>query len=223
VIDAACAPWAHQIELLQTIPGVGPKVAQVIIAETGGEMSKFPSAAHLASWAGLAPAIYQSAGKRTAAGRRRRNKWLTAMLVEAAGSVGRMHGKNYLAVQHARMTRRRGMSRGPDRGRTHDPDHRLLHAQTRRAVQGPRPRVASQAQRGSPHPPACRAAREARPHRGDRSRSLRDNQLHRRTPSDGARAPWVKSFTGLCGAAVSVSGEPRAQRQLASEPSALGS
>ena len=82
-----------------------------MIAETGGDMSKFPTAAHLASWAGLAPAIYESAGKRTPAGRRRGNKWLSAMLVEAAGSVGRMHGKNYLAVQHARLTRRRGMSR----------------------------------------------------------------------------------------------------------------
>ena len=74
-------------------------------------MSQFPTAAHLASWAGLAPAMYESAGKRTPAGRRRGNKWLTAMLVEAAGSVGRMHGKNYLAAQHARLTRRRGMSR----------------------------------------------------------------------------------------------------------------
>lgn len=110
-IEAACAPWAHQIELLQTIPGVGLKVAQTIIAETGGDMSRFPTAAHLASWAGLAPAIYESAGKRSPAGRRRGNKWLSAMLVEAAGSVGRMHGKNYLAVQHARLTRRRGMSR----------------------------------------------------------------------------------------------------------------
>ena len=110
-IEAGCAPWAHQLELLQTIPGVGPKVAQVIIAETGGDMSKFPSAAHLASWAGLAPAIYESAGKRAPAGRRKGNKWLSSMLVEAAGSVGRMHGKNYLAVQHARLTRRRGMSR----------------------------------------------------------------------------------------------------------------
>ena len=45
-------PWAHQIELLQTIPGVGAKVAQVIIAETGADMSRFPSAAHLAAWAG---------------------------------------------------------------------------------------------------------------------------------------------------------------------------
>ena len=49
---------------------------------------------HLASWAGLAPSIYESAGKRTPAVRRRGNKWLNAMLVEAAGSVGRMHGKN---------------------------------------------------------------------------------------------------------------------------------
>ena len=111
VIAAACGPWAHQIELLQTIPGVGPKIAQVIIAETGGDMSRFPTAAHLAAWAGLAPAMYESAGKRTPAGKRHGNKWLTAMLVEAAGSVGRMHGKNYLAAQHARLTRRRGMGR----------------------------------------------------------------------------------------------------------------
>lgn len=110
-IVAECAPWAHQIELLQTIPGVGERVAQVIVAETGADMSRFPSAAHLASWAGLAPAIYESAGKRTPAGKRHGNKWLNAMLVEAAGSVGRMHGKNYLAAQHARLTKRRGMGR----------------------------------------------------------------------------------------------------------------
>jgi transposase len=111
VIEAACLPWVHQIELLQTIPGVGVKVAQVFIAETGGDMSRFPSAAHLAAWAGLAPAIYESAGKRTPAGARHGNKWLNHMLVESAGSVGRMHGKNYLAVQHARLTKRRGMGR----------------------------------------------------------------------------------------------------------------
>lgn len=111
VIESACQPWAHELELLQTIPGFGPRVAQVFIAETGGDMSKFPTASHLASWAGLAPAMYESAGKRTPAGRRRGNKWLTAMLVEAAGAVGRMQGKNYLSVQHARITGRRGMRR----------------------------------------------------------------------------------------------------------------
>src|SRR3954471_7589236 len=111
VIADACAPWARQIALLQTIPGVGVKVAQVIVAETGGDMSRFPSAAHLAAWAGVAPAIHESAGKRIPTGARHGNKWLTTMLVEAAGSVGRMKGKNYLAAQHARLTARRGMGR----------------------------------------------------------------------------------------------------------------
>ena len=111
VIVDACQPWQHQIELLQTIPGVGPTVAQVFIAETGGDMSRFPTAAHLAAWAGLAPAMHESAGRRSPAGKRQGNKWLTAMLAEAAGSVGRMHGKNYLAVKHARLLKRRGMGR----------------------------------------------------------------------------------------------------------------
>jgi transposase len=111
VIAAAFVPWARQLTLLQTIPGVGEKVAQVIIAETGGDMSRFPSAAHLAAWAGVAPAIHESAGRRSPAGTRHGNKWLTCMLVEAAGSVARMKGKNYLSAQHARLTSRRGTGR----------------------------------------------------------------------------------------------------------------
>jgi transposase len=110
VIQVACEPWAHQIELLQTIPGVGPKVAQVIIAETGADMSRFPSAAHLASWAGVAPAIHESAGRRTPAGTRHGNKWLMSMLVEAASSVGRSKD-NYLSSQYARLSSRRGAGR----------------------------------------------------------------------------------------------------------------
>src|SRR3954463_14869433 len=111
VIATACRPWAHQLELLQTIPGVGEKVAQVILAETGGDMSRFPSAAHLAAWAGVAPGAHDSAGKKHPVASRHGNKWLTSMLVEAAGSVGRMKGANYLAAQQARLTTRRGMSR----------------------------------------------------------------------------------------------------------------
>jgi transposase len=111
VLVDAFRPWQHQIELLQTIPGVGPKVAQVIIAETGGDMSRFPTAAHLAAWVGLAPAMHESAGRQTPAGKRHGNKWLSGMLVEAAGSVGRMHNKNYLAARHARLLKRRGMRR----------------------------------------------------------------------------------------------------------------
>ena len=111
VIADACRPWTHQIELLQTIPGVGEKVAQVIVAETGADMSRFPTAGHLASWAGSGAGDARVRRQTTPAGKRHGNKWLTAMLVEAAGSVGRMRGKNYLAAQHARLTRRRGMGR----------------------------------------------------------------------------------------------------------------
>src|SRR3954468_944502 len=111
VIAAAFQPWAHQLELLQTIPGVGEKVAQVIIAETGGDMTRFPTPEHLASWAGVSPGTRESAGKRYPVRPPHGNKWLTAMLVEAAGSVGWMKGANYLAAQHARLTSRRGMAR----------------------------------------------------------------------------------------------------------------
>jgi transposase len=65
VIATAFQPWAHQLELLQTIPGVGEKVAHVIIAETGGDMSRFPTPEHLASWAGVAPGMHESAASST--------------------------------------------------------------------------------------------------------------------------------------------------------------
>jgi transposase len=109
-IDTAMTPRAHQLELLQTIPGVGLKTAQVIIAETGADMSQFPSAAHLAAWAGVAPAMHESAGRRTPAGSRQGNKWLTSTLVEAANSVARTKD-TYLAARFARIAARRGKKR----------------------------------------------------------------------------------------------------------------
>lgn len=62
-VAAEIAPWARQFELLQAIPGVGVKTAQTIIAETGADMARFPSAAYLASGAGVAPSVRESAGK----------------------------------------------------------------------------------------------------------------------------------------------------------------
>lgn len=61
-VAAEIAPWARQFELLQAIPGVGVKTAQTIIAETGADMARFPSAAHLASGAGVAPSCANRLG-----------------------------------------------------------------------------------------------------------------------------------------------------------------
>src|SRR5665648_169649 len=109
-IAAQMAPWAHELELLQTIPGVGVRVAQVFIAETGGDTSRFPTPAHLAAWTGVAPAMHESAGKRTPAGTRHGNKFLTSMLVEAAQAASRTKD-TYLSAQFARLTSRRGHNR----------------------------------------------------------------------------------------------------------------
>ena len=127
VIAAAMTPWAHQIELLQTIPGVGLKTAQVIIAETGADMAQFPTAAHLAAWAGVAPAMHESAGKRRPAGSRKGNKWLASMLVEAASSVSRTEGHlPRRPVRPDRLPPRQ--ETGAGRGGALDAGLRLLHA-----------------------------------------------------------------------------------------------
>lgn len=109
-IEQEMLPWAREVELLKTIPGVGTVTAQVFIAETGGDMSRFPTGAHLAAWAGVAPAMHESAGKRTPTGTRPGNKFLTSMLVEAAHAVARTKD-TYLAAQFARLASRRGRNR----------------------------------------------------------------------------------------------------------------
>jgi len=113
-IDAELAvrmmPYARQLELLQTIPGVGVVTAQVFIAETGGDMTRFGSPEQLSAWVGVAPAVHESAGKRTPAGSRRGNKWLCSMLVEAANSASRTKN-TYLASQFKRIASRRGQGR----------------------------------------------------------------------------------------------------------------
>jgi len=113
-IDAELAvrmmPFARQLELLQTIPGIGLVTAQVFIAETGGDMTRFGSPEQLPAWVGVAPAVHESAGKRTPAGSRRGNKWLCSMLVEAANSASRTKN-TYLASQFKRIASRRGHGR----------------------------------------------------------------------------------------------------------------
>ena len=109
-IEQQLGPFAPAVELLCTIPGVGRRAAEVIIAETGGDMSVFPTAKHLASWAGMCPGNDESAGKRRTGKTRKGSKWLSQTLVECAKSANR--SKNtYLAAQYARLRARRGANK----------------------------------------------------------------------------------------------------------------
>ena len=110
VIVDACQPWARQIELCRPLPAWGRRRAGDHRRDRWRHVA-VPDRRPSGRLGRVAPAMNESAGKQSPAGKRHGNKWLTAMLVEAAGSVGRMHGKNYLAAQHARLLKRRGMGR----------------------------------------------------------------------------------------------------------------
>jgi transposase len=88
-IEELLAPFAAAVERLITIPGVQRRTAQVLVAEIGADMTRFPSAAHLSSWAGMCPGNHESAGKRRSGKTRRGNRWLRTALVEAGGAAGR--------------------------------------------------------------------------------------------------------------------------------------
>src|SRR5713101_508321 len=100
-------PFDATIERLDAIPGVGRYTAEVLLAEIGTEMSRFPTAAHLASWAGMCPGNYESAGKRQKGKTRKGNKWLRAALLEAGHAAARTQG-TYLAAQYHRLVPRLG-------------------------------------------------------------------------------------------------------------------
>ncbi len=113
-LDSAIAretkPYARTIELLDTIPGVNQRGAEIILAEIGADMSRFPTAGHLASWAGMCPGNNESAGKHKAGTIRHGSPWLKTELVEAANAAARSKGC-YLAARYARLKGRRGHSR----------------------------------------------------------------------------------------------------------------
>lgn len=109
-IEELMRPFQEQIERLSAIPGVKDKVAQVIIAEMGVDMSVFPSADHLASWAGLCSGNNESAGKRKSGRTTRGNRWLRRALSQAAWAAAPAK-KSYLSAQFRRIARRKGRKR----------------------------------------------------------------------------------------------------------------
>ena len=106
-IEDEIAPFAQAVDLLDEIPGIGPTAARVIIAEVGVDMTRFPTAAHLCSWARFAPGVKESAGRKKGNGATGHgNRYLAAVLGEAAVAAG---GTNtFLGERYRRIARRRG-------------------------------------------------------------------------------------------------------------------
>jgi transposase len=98
---------AEAVQLLDTIPGVGERVAETIVAEIGVDMSRFPTAGHLASWAGMCPGNNESAGKRKSGKTNQGSPYLRAALVQAAWAASHTKG-TYLSAQFGRLVRRMG-------------------------------------------------------------------------------------------------------------------
>ena len=106
-VDKLMAPFAEPATRLLSIPGVGKRTAEVVVAEIGVDMSRFPTAAHLASWAGLCPGNDESAGKVRSGRARKGDEALRTALCEAAWAAS--HGRDtYLGAQYRRFLRRFG-------------------------------------------------------------------------------------------------------------------
>jgi transposase len=106
-IEAALEPFRAAVERLMTIPGVSATAAHVIIAEIGVDMSRFATAGHLRSWAGLCPQLHESAGKVMSRRLRKGAPWLKTVLVQCAWAATRSKN-NYLHAQFLRLRARRG-------------------------------------------------------------------------------------------------------------------
>ena len=101
------APFDAQVTQLDTIPGVNQRVAEVVVAEVGTDMTRFPNANHLTSWAGMCPGNNESAGKRRRARTRKGNPTLRRALTEAGQAAGRTKS-TYLGAIYRRIAARRG-------------------------------------------------------------------------------------------------------------------
>jgi len=108
--EAASLTWTEAVALLDTIPGVNERVAEVMLAEMGLDMSQFPTAEALIAWAGLAPGNHESGGKRYSGRTRKGNRALRSIMTQAAWSASRTKG-TFLKARYHRLAARRGKNR----------------------------------------------------------------------------------------------------------------
>ena len=109
-VTARVAPFEDDAALIDTATGIGRRTAEAVVAEIGVDMSRFPDADHLTSWAGLAPGNNTSAGKRKSGKTRKGSPWLRATMVEAAHAAGRSRD-TYLGALYHRLAGRIGKKR----------------------------------------------------------------------------------------------------------------
>lgn len=110
MVEQYMAEYAQALEALDAIPGIAKRSAQVILAEIGLDMDRFPSAAHLCSWAGVSPGNHQSAGKRKHGRTNKGNKTLKSMLAQCAKAAAKVKN-SYFHAQYQRISARRGKNR----------------------------------------------------------------------------------------------------------------
>jgi transposase len=109
-IEEVTGPLVALIERMDAVPGVDRRMAEVVLAEVGDDLTAFPTHQHLASWAGMSPGNEASAGKRLTGRTSKANRWLRTALVQAAWAA--THSKHsYLAAQYRRLVARRGKRR----------------------------------------------------------------------------------------------------------------
>jgi transposase len=109
-VEQRLRPFEALLARLDAIPGIGQRNAEQILVEVGTDMSRFPSAAHFASWAKLCPGNDESAGKRRSGRTGAGSRWLRSTMVEAAWSASRVHN-SYFSAQYHRLVPRRGKRR----------------------------------------------------------------------------------------------------------------
>ena len=110
VVNKYMSEYEENIKKLEKIPGIGRTSAQVILAEIGQDMNQFPTAGHLASWAGVCPGNNESAGKRRNGKTRKGNKILKSTLVQCANASKR-HKDSFYHAQYQRILVGRGKKR----------------------------------------------------------------------------------------------------------------
>ena len=110
IIDHYMEEYEKNKKKLEKMPGIGKRSAEIILAEIGQDMSRFPTAGHICSWAGLCPGNNESAGKRRSGKTRKGNQTLKSILVECAGSATK-NKSSFFHSQYERIAIRRGKKR----------------------------------------------------------------------------------------------------------------